>query len=220
MKKDVGIPDIIIADTQLLIIEGLKSLLQGRSNNNYTVCSKYELYKTLRNKTAEILIVDYFLLDFDGFNEIKELRKSYPALKIIILTNNISRNELFEFSNLGIKNILHKNTEKEDLFACLDAVLRGKKYYSSTILDIMLELNEPKDVNNNPVQLTASEVEIVRLIAEGLTNKEIAIRKFLSIHTIMTHRKNILRKLDVSNASELIMYAIKNGIIDAIEYHI
>ena len=69
-------------------------------------------------------------------------------------------------------------------------------------------------------QLTASETEIVRLIAQGMTTKEIAAQKFLSFHTVMTHRRNILRKLGVSNASELIMYAVSSGIIDTIEYNI
>ena len=69
-------------------------------------------------------------------------------------------------------------------------------------------------------QLTDSEMEIVRLIAEGLTTKEIASRKYISFHTVITHRKNIFRKLGVSSVSELIMYAIKAGWINMIEYHI
>jgi DNA-binding NarL/FixJ family response regulator len=86
-------------------------------------------------------------------------------------------------------------------------------------LDLLFDPNEKKS-QPSPAQLTTSEIEIVRLISQGLTNKEIAVKKILSIHTIMTHRKNILRKVGVSNASELIMYAIKSGLIDNIEYHI
>ena len=70
------------------------------------------------------------------------------------------------------------------------------------------------------VYLTSSEIEIVRMIAKGMTTKEIARQKYISFHTVMTHRRNILRKLDVSNASELILYAISAGLIDTIEYHI
>jgi DNA-binding CsgD family transcriptional regulator len=81
-------------------------------------------------------------------------------------------------------------------------------------------LNEKKFSSEETGQLTASEIEIVRLVAEGLTTKEIAIRKHISFHTVATHRKNIFRKLGVTNASELLMYAIKAGIIDTIEYHI
>jgi DNA-binding CsgD family transcriptional regulator len=72
----------------------------------------------------------------------------------------------------------------------------------------------------NPGRLTASEIEIVKLIASGLTAKEIALKRHISFHTVNTHRKNIFRKLGVSNSSELIMLAIKSGWIDNIEYYI
>jgi DNA-binding NarL/FixJ family response regulator len=87
-------------------------------------------------------------------------------------------------------------------------------------MDMLFDLNVKKGLIEETNQLTTSEIEIVRLIGQGLTTKEIASRKILSFHTIMTHRKNILRKLGVSNASELIMFAVRTGIIDTIEYHI
>jgi DNA-binding NarL/FixJ family response regulator len=220
MSKMSQFTEIVIADTQLLIVEGLKALLSDCYNITSIAVSKNELLKALRMKAPGILIVDFNMLDFDGYDDLKDIKRKYQELGIIILTNSLNRNELIEYNNVGIKNILHKSLDKEELFECLDALLKGKKYYSGNVLDLMFESNGKKEAIDGTMQLTASEVEIVRLIAEGLTNKEIAVRKFLSIHTIMTHRKNILRKLDVSNASELIMYAIKNGIIDAIEYHI
>jgi DNA-binding NarL/FixJ family response regulator len=212
--------DIIIADIQLLVIEGLKALLQGKYTTECCVSSKSELLEALHHNVPRLLIVDYSLLDFNGFDDIKTLKKEFPALGIIVLSNNISRNELVEFNNAGVKNILHKTLELDELFACIEAALNGKKYYSSLILDMMLELSEKRGTMDETVQLTASEIEIVRLIAAGLTTKEIALKRFISFHTVMTHRKNILRKLGVSNASELIMVAVKNGIIDTIEYHI
>ncbi|MBI5008743.1 MAG: response regulator transcription factor [Bacteroidia bacterium] len=81
-------------------------------------------------------------------------------------------------------------------------------------------LSTPENSGEEPGQLTPSEMEIVRLISEGLTTKEIASRKNISFHTVITHRKNIFRKLGVSSVSELIMYAIKSGWINMIEYHI
>jgi DNA-binding NarL/FixJ family response regulator len=84
------------------------------------------------------------------------------------------------------------------------------------IIDADKKKSNPFDYN----QLTTSEIEIVKLIAQGLTTKQIALQKYISFHTVMTHRRNILRKLGVSNASELIMYAVSSGLIDTIEYHI
>jgi DNA-binding NarL/FixJ family response regulator len=212
--------EIIIADNQYLIIEALKSILGNQYIIKDTVSSTSDLGIALNSGVPDLLITDYSLLDFNGFDELKEIRKTYPLMVIVILTNNISRNELAEFKNMGIQNILHKNADKEELVACLETALRGKKYYSDTFMDMLFDLNIKKGLIEETSQLTPSEIEIVRLIAQGLTTKEIASRKFLSFHTIMTHRKNILRKLGVSNASELIMLAVRTGIIDTIEYHI
>jgi DNA-binding NarL/FixJ family response regulator len=210
---------IAIADTQILIIEGLKALLCENYAISNIATSKDELQLALAVKTPDLLILDYFLLDFNEYAELREIKQQHPDMGIIILSNNLGRNDVLEFHSMGIKNIIHKSVDKEDLFECIDCVLKGKKYYSGIVLDMLFEPTEKKETINGFV-LTSSEIEIVRLITQGLTNKEIAVKKFLSIHTIMTHRKNILRKVGVSNASELIMFAIKSGIIDNIEYHI
>jgi DNA-binding CsgD family transcriptional regulator len=88
------------------------------------------------------------------------------------------------------------------------------------LLDILLEVDQKKNSIEETGQLTISEIEIVRLISEGLTTKEIALRKFISFHTVISHRKNIFRKLGVTSISELIMYSIKAGWINTIEYYI
>jgi DNA-binding NarL/FixJ family response regulator len=98
--------------------------------------------------------------------------------------------------------------------------MKSKKYYSEEILDLIFELKEPKADPEKPAHLTSTEMEIVRLISGGMTTKEIANLKNISFHTVNTHRKNIFKKLGVTNASELIMLAIKAGWIDNIEYYI
>jgi DNA-binding NarL/FixJ family response regulator len=199
--------EIIIADNQYLVIEALKVILNEQYTIKDIVGCINDLKDALKSETPKLLILDYYLLDFNSFDDLKEIRKMYPLMVIVILSNNISRNELAEFNNMGIKNILHKNTDMEELFSCLEAATKGKKYYSDIFLDMMFDQSEKRGLIDDHNQLTASEVEI-------------AGKKFLSFHTIMTHRKNILRKLGVSNASELIMFAIRTGIIDTIEYHI
>ena len=220
MNKTSQLSEIIIADTQILIIEGLKVLLSETYTVNSIVTSKNELLAQLKVRVPSLLIIDFSILDFDGYDDLRELKTNYPDMGIIILTNNLTRNEVVELHNSGVKNILHKSLERDELFECIESALKGRKYYSGPVLDLLLEPNDKKVTLSGTVQLTASEIDIVRLLADGLTNKEIAQKKFLSIHTIMTHRKNIMRKLGASNASEMIMFAIKAGIIDNIEYHI
>jgi DNA-binding NarL/FixJ family response regulator len=122
-------------------------------------------------------------------------------------------------NSIGITNIILKTADRKSCQA-LDSTLKEKKYYSNELFDLLFESNEKKTTIEESGQLTNSEMEIVRLIAEGLTTKEIAARKFISFHTVITHRKNIFRKLGVSSVSELLMYSIKSGWINMIEYHI
>jgi DNA-binding NarL/FixJ family response regulator len=87
-------------------------------------------------------------------------------------------------------------------------------------MELLMDTTDTRKIPQESTTLTGSEIEIIRLIADGLTTKEIALRKFISFHTVMTHRKNIFRKAGVNNASELVMFAIRNGIVDSLDYQI
>lgn len=213
---------VIIADSQYLVVESLKALLNsdGRFIVASVVSTKSEVIKCLENGKCELLITDINLIDYNGILDLQQMKMKYPSINILVLTNSVSKTEFNELSKSGIKNILYKTADRDDIISAIDCTLKGKKYYSEEILDLMLELGENKQVHEEPSALTSSEIEIVRLIAEGMTTKEIAHRKHISFHTVNTHRKNIFRKIGVSNASELIIHAIKAGWIDNIEYFI
>jgi len=213
--------NLVIADNQFLVTESLKIIFQDKGQFIVKQAyNKYDLFKLLGNEFISLLIVDFALIDFEGCLELKAIKKEFPKTNILILTNTVSKSELVDFNNIGIKNIIFKTVDKDELFTAIDATLKGKPYYSGDLLNMLFEFNEKKFSSDETGQLTASEIEIVRLIADGLTTKEIASRKNISFHTVSTHRKNIFRKLGVTNASELLMYSIKAGIIDNIEYYI
>jgi len=216
------IKSIIIADNQFLIIESLVRILEKdvRCRVIKVVANKYELYKALKLEKASLLIVDYALLDFDSFSELAGIKNDFPHTNLLILTNTLNKGELLELNTLGLKNIIYKTADEEELFDAIYATLKGKKFYSAELLDMLFEATEKKSAFDETGPLTSTEIEVVRLIAEGLTTKDIAARKNISFHTVISHRKNIFRKVHVSSASELIMYAIKAGWIDNIEYFI
>lgn len=213
---------VIIADGQFLITESLKKILNdgGSFIVEAVLTGKNEILKALTGSGVSILIIDPSFIDLNSFSEIKEIRESFPKLKFIVLTNSLNKTELLELNSLGITNIILKTSDREEIFEAMNATVKGKKYYSSELLEILFEINERINSGEETGQLTPSEMDIVRLISEGLTTKEIASRKYISFHTVITHRKNIFRKLNVSSVSELIMYAIKAGWINMIEYHI
>ncbi|NTW69198.1 MAG: response regulator transcription factor [Chlorobiaceae bacterium] len=208
---------LVVADKQFLTNEALKSILSPLYQTVHLVSTKAGLLLYLQQEKISLVITDHTLFDFDSVNDLGEIRKQYPETGIIILTNAITHIKIKELNDCGIKNIILKTDDGDELFHAIEAALKGKKYYSGDVLDILLKKDGPME---DASLLTTSEIEIVRQIAAGLSTKEIAVKKHISFHTVMTHRKNIFRKLCVSSSPELMMYAIKAGLIDNIEYHI
>jgi DNA-binding NarL/FixJ family response regulator len=222
MNNSKGPIRILIADKQFLITESLKFILQEEGSFNVVnvVSEKNEILAALSIETITLLIIDPSLVALSSLSELKEIKNSFPCMKLLVIINSITKSDLRELNNLGITNIILKTARKEEVIEAVHATIKEKKYYSDELLDVLFEGTERKTPGEEVVYLTISEIEIVRLISEGLTTKDIAAKKFVSFHTVISHRKNIFRKLGVSSVSELIMYAIKAGWINTIEYHI
>jgi DNA-binding NarL/FixJ family response regulator len=216
------IQNVVIADSQFLVVETLKSLI--KEDERYFLAgiagTREDLFKILETVPTGLLITDTATIDYDGIEDLRIIREKYPQLLVLILTNSLSKAEFSGLSKLGIKGMIYKNIDQGELFSAIESTLKCKKYYSEEIIDLFLDHNENKYNAEDQKHLTSSEIEIVRLIANGLTTKEIAAKRNISYHTVNTHRKNIFRKVEVSNASELIIHAIKAGWIDNIEYYI
>jgi DNA-binding NarL/FixJ family response regulator len=216
-------PNVLIADNQYLVTESLVMLI--RQSNRFSLAglaaSISELKVLLKeNPQTNLLIIDYFLLDFNGMDLLKTVVSVVPEMKILILTHQVRVADVKEFDRIGVRSILYKTAGPEEIFQAMDNTMAGRKYYSDEVLNLLIENRSARDEGTAPVLLTPSEIDITRLIANGFTTREIAEKKHLSLHTVMAHRRNIFRKLGINSISELIMYAIKAGLIDNIEYNI
>jgi DNA-binding NarL/FixJ family response regulator len=211
---------VIIAGSCFLITEGIKSLLEGDSRFSVaSVASSLNELLATGLPLPDLIITD---ISSDGFEPttLGKIKEIFPATSILIIAVSVSHSTLKTVSEAGIQNILLQNSGPQEILIAVFAALKGKKYYSSDILDMIMEPLDLKITAGRVVQLTQTEKDIVRQIASGLTTKDIATDRNISIHTVSTHRKNIFRKLGVSNASELIMKSIRAGWIDNIEYYI
>ncbi len=222
MMSTDKIYNVIIADSQFLVVHALRSLIGADKRYSLAGVASFrsDLNKLIENSRADLLITDFANFDYEGIDDLKNIKEKHPQLSVLIVTNLITKSEFSALTKIGIKNIIYKSADKDEIFSAIEAALKSKKFYSDEILDLFLESSDNKYVPEDPKYLTASEIEIVKLIAEGLTTKEIAMKKNISHHTVNTHRKNIFRKVEVSNASELIILAIKAGWINNIEYYI
>lgn len=217
MKHHHNHTPVVIADTQHLTREGLRSILQPHYPGVRSVSGREELQQVLHEHPRAVIVTDFILFDFLSIKDIGELKKQHEAAGIVIVTNAINQYQIKELNDAGIKTIVLKKDDEEEILHAVGSGLKGKKYYSGSVLDVLLRKEGPQE---ETYLLTTSEIDIVRLISAGLSTKEIASRKHISFHTVMTHRKNIFRKLGVSSSTELILYAIKAGLIDNIAYHI
>jgi DNA-binding NarL/FixJ family response regulator len=213
---------ILLADDQFLITEALQKILS--ETEGFTIAgvlqSAYDLEKFMQTNHPDVLILDISILCLKGIQYLGEIKTNHPGTAIVVLSNHISSHEINTLNKTGINNILYKTAEKHEIIEALHAAIKGKKYYSSEIVDMLLETREKQISRDNAFTLTNAEKDIIVLISKGMTTKEIARQKNISFHTVNTHRKNIFRKLDINNVSELLMVAMKNGIIDTIDYYI
>ncbi len=213
---------IVIADNQYLTKTGLIRFLQELTVKTEIeeASNKEELFDILKKITPRLLIVDYDIFDFNTLEELSNVRNISPETTVVVFTNNIEPQNIEKIVELNISNYVLKTSEKDELEAAFHAALNNKKYYSEEVLDLLVSKKTKQKPSQISSHLTHAETEIIKLIAQGLTTKEIAAKKYLSFHTIITHRKNIFRKLAINNTSELVMFAIRSGIVDTTEYYI
>ena len=217
---------VALYDKHCIIREGIKSIL--KELKNYVVVAEFEEISEIELTLSKIKI-DILIGDFASEKEINLLQhneKHFPELSVLVISNEISEDLLFRILELNtIKGIHLKDSRKVDLITAITIIANREKSFCPQIIDILQRMTSQKNTANiKSVQklknLTVREAEIVKLVAEGKTAKEIAQKLLISIHTVNTYRKNILKKLGVKNSSELVLYAIKNNIIDSTEYFI
>lgn len=208
---------IIISDNQDITREGLHSYLNSIYDGNIIdISDKYSLIRELSKFENRIVILDYTLFDIRTVEELLVLQSRFPTTSWVIFSSELSENLIRRMSIEPNTSILLKDNSKEEIIHCLLSVLKGRKYICSQLSEF-LKTSEKRDAKS---LLTYAEIEILRLIVKGLSVKEMASERFLSVHTVTTHKKNIFRKLGVNNVYEATKYALRSGIVQLDDYYI
>ena len=210
---------VFIADSQHLILAGLKSILF--SNTDFSVVgeaeSGIELLEKVKLTNADILIIDFTSENFE-LDQLKQINLKFPSIKILAITPIYSKSVIQGAIKVGVRSYLLKTCDSLEIYEAIYATAKGEKFYCSKVLDVILNENESgsfksASVNCEGSSISERESEIIALIAEGFSNKEIADKLFLSPHTVNTHRKNIMAKIGVNNAAGIVLYAVKQNLI-------
>ena len=153
-------------------------------------------------------------------NELILLHNSFQNIDWIICSDDLSDEFLrMLVSNTFTVSLFTKSTSSDEIRIGLKEIINGNRYICNSISNSLLQISLRKETQKKQV-LTATEIDILKDIASGKTTKEIASQRFISIHTVMTHRKNIFRKIEVNNIHEATKYAMRAGLIDMAEYYI
>lgn len=217
---------IVIADTQHLIRAGLRHLMSKRESFNVVAeaDNEAELMSALQQHTPDVVVLDYDQSASFSISTIERIKAKHPDTRIMIMTDDEEKERIYQVLQLGVNCFLTKECGEEEVLDAIKAAGKQEKLFCTRVLDYLLEKSfpeqstaspPPQEVSCSPTPLSPREIEIVRLIAQGLIAKEIASKLNLSTHTIYTHRKNIMRKMGLSSASELILYAVEIGLVDS-----
>ncbi|MDJ1467821.1 response regulator transcription factor [Xanthocytophaga flava] len=204
---------VFLIDDHPMIIEGLKSSL----NNTDTVdvvgaaINAFEGITFLKNNQVEVVLLDINLPDINGVEVCGKIRNEFPDVKVIALTTFNQYDYISEMMQSGASGYVLKNATREELVEAIHAVKANKKYFSSEVTETLLQRSG--DTANKIPKLTRREKEILALVAQGLTNQEIADKLFISILTVISHRKNLLTKFEVTNTAALISFAMKHQLL-------
>lgn len=206
---------IAIVDDHQIVIDGIKSLLENERDFSIDVytTSSLEMIELLEKIPVDILLTDIMMPVMNGQELAKKVKEKFPQIKILALSmsgQGTTVNEMIK--DADIAGYVLKNIGKKDLVDALHKIAGGGIYFSDEILN---ELDKFKDVKkeNSDAHLTAREIEIIGLIEEELSNKEIADTLFISERTVETHRKNIFRKTKTGSVIGLIKYAYEHNLI-------
>lgn len=217
---------VYIADDHHLFIAGVKALLQDAQDIELLGSAENGnvLLELLANNPADVILMDINMPVMSGVETTKVIREKYPDIKVLALTMFDDTLHINEMISAGASGYLLKNAGKDELLTAIKKVYGGEKYVSNEVsvklIERMFTNQQEKTAAANPnpnvrkSELTKREIEIIKLIAQEMTNAEIAAKLNNSPMTIITHRKNLLRKLGVKNTAGLIKYAIQHGLID------
>ena len=208
----------LLADNQFITQVGLRWLIRQTYADALIreVADKRTLLAVLSEEKTSVVILDYTLCDFLEVEELLVINKRYPAVHWILFSAELGEPLIRRLSIEPAFSLLLKESTAEEIRAALAAALVGEPYHCHAIESLLNSHPQPKE----EVALTPTEREVLLLIASGKSVKEIAALRNSSVHTIITHKKNLFRKLEVNNVYEATKYALKAGLIELVEYYI
>jgi DNA-binding NarL/FixJ family response regulator len=212
---------ILVADDHALMRRGMKAILE--SQPGWSVCGEAHTGREAVTKAEElrpdIVILDICMPELNGIEATRQIRKVSPRTEVLILSVHHSDNLIRELLDAGARGYIVKSDADADLVTAIESLAQRKPFFTSYATEMLMngyagDGSSTEQLTSTPEKLTGREREIVQLLAEGKSSKEVASTLNISTKTAETHRANIMRKLDFHSVGEIVRYAVRNQIID------
>lgn len=208
--------EVMLIDDHKMVREGMKQLLEY--DNKIKIISEgasgMDCLKLLKQKVPDVLLLDINMPDMNGIEVVKEIRKRKLHVKILMLTVHKEVEYLLHLLDIGIDGYILKDSGSEELIKAIQIVNSGEHYIQPELLPALNSRLVKRDTDKDKMKmLTDREVEVLKLVAEGKFNKEIASQLNISERTVKNHISNIFKKIDVSDRTQAAVFAIKNNLI-------
>ena len=205
---------VIILDFQFLTREGLIKLT--KSTRNFDLVAVLEDEKQCMDQVTQlqpdVLILDYPEHQMDINETLIEVIKM-QASKVLIVTNEVEKGHIQNLLSFGVKGIVTKRCSQTEIIHAIESVAKSNRFFCNSILEIVMAPQEEVSTYCEPTDLSKRELEVLELIAKGYRTVDIAEKLFVSVHTINSHRKNILKKLNLKSPAQLIVYALESKLV-------
>lgn len=206
---------IVLADDHKMFRQGVRKIID--ETDDLEVIGEaddgLELLELLKKLSPQMVILDISMPKMRGVEATREIKIIDPGMKILILTMHRNKELLYHCFSAGAEGYLLKEDTDTELFSAVDAIRRGRSYVSPILsLDLADDLTRIYSGRQHPLErLTLREREVLTLISDGKSRKEIAASLYISVHTVGHHRTNILRKLNMKKTADLVKYAVRKG---------
>ncbi len=213
---------VSIVDEHPIVCDAIKALLYDADDIEINRCcaSISDLMVSLPNTLTHVVMVVFYAPVLKDVEDIKMLAQRFPKLKVLILSMYRDESFILKLIKAGAKGHLSRDTDRSEILEAIYTLRNGYEFYAKTITNILLSnYLSDKDIDNTEKEsrqkdLSAREMEIFKLFAEGLSNRYIAEKLFISVRTVETHKNNIMKKINLKTTVDLVKFAIKNNIIE------
>ncbi len=216
---------VIVASNNYLLKAGMEALIE--KSNDFTLVAdannEEELFNVISESKAKVLVLDLSTINY-SHDLIRKLKKAEPFVNILAFNNQQPKHFIAKALEQGITSYLMMHCDREEITEAISKTAKGERFLCGQIVEVLIGGSNKSQTHDSNcplysycggVNLSDREMEIIKCVAEGYSNQEIADKLFLSVHTITTHRKNIMNKLGINNTARLVMYAVREQLVSS-----